>query len=749
MGSDTPNRGQIDGRTTDRAPWKSSSRCRFPILANLRDTSTDTVTRPAALGIPAARDWRVQVARAAAADVGRASEAEAIAQARKLADRGRRYAAAGLAVLAVLGAVAGWTTTAVQLRPGEGPVNAALALLVIAGGPWLLLLLRSLVLLVLRRRASPILGRLVTTGLVRAAGRDAGAGDLDTGAKDLAAATARRIGGMLAAGSGRHLAAAGSGMFWTAYAVVAVATIWIVTIRVALDFGWEWESSWVPPGFGQTVVEHAAASLAPLIGSDGLTPIAAAPDSPADDPAALAARRVWLVFLTAGVAVYLLLPMAVCTLWHAVFAHRCALRWRPAVAVIARSTASAAAPPNGSTAPPPSPPPGGGPCTHVVRLERPTRAVGLPAPLDRLDDLGRVDAATDLERVRDIVHAGPARLAIVGWLPATPDRAIRRRLRTLADASHDTPLLVLDGGDALRRTEPASTAAVRLADWHALAKDTGVDPFECDLAELTDASRLHLAGAIGRQAAPNGGEPTPVPAPGPEAAGTGPAPAGLDPAPLDAAFGAIGQHLEGNDPLPSDAALASCLAEVARAFRAEAGDESRTAAWSARLAALRGLDQSDASGLAASLATTGVGLLPAALRQHAVWAGLGGLLGAAACAAAAIVAPAALLALPGWATAGAGVAGLLSFARRGGGQPGSPPADAAPDGPQRLGEAVFAAAASAVLWWSQGADEARTTRALEALAPDDIVPALDDPDGARRWLATARDRVLAAARREA
>ena len=84
MESDTPNRGQVDGRTTDRAPWKSSSRCRFPILANLRDTSTDTVTRPAALGIPAARDWRDQVARAAAADVGRASEAKAIAQARML-----------------------------------------------------------------------------------------------------------------------------------------------------------------------------------------------------------------------------------------------------------------------------------------------------------------------------------------------------------------------------------------------------------------------------------------------------------------------------------------------------------------------------------------------------------------------------------------------------------------------------------------------------------------------------------------
>ena len=51
--------------------------------------------------------------------------------------------------------------------------------------------------------------------------------------------------------------------------------------------------------------------------------------------------------------------------------------------------------------------------------------------------------------------------------------------------------------------------------------------------------------------------------------------------------------------------------------------------------------------------------------------------------------------------------------------------------PRWLGKAVFAAAASAVLWWSQGADEARTTRVFEAPAPDDAVPVLDDTDGAR------------------
>ena len=695
------------------------------------------MTRPAACGIPAARDWRDRAARAAAADVGRASEAEAIAQARKLADRGRLGAAAGLATLAALGALAGWTTTAELLRPAEGPVHAALGLLVIAGGPWLLLTLRSLVLLALRRRVSPILGRLVTTGLLRAAGRDAAA-------RDLSAATARRIGGMLAAGSGRCLAAAGSGTFWTAYAAVAVATIWIVTARVALGFGWE--SSWIPPSFGRAVVELAAAPLTPLIGSDELTPIAAAPVAPADDPAALAARRAWIRFLTAGVAAYLLVPMAAWTLLQAVLGHRRAARWRPTVAVVARSTAAAAVSASSPLAPPPVRPPGGGPCTHVVRLERPERAVGLPAPLDRLDDLGNIDAAADLERVRDVVHAGPARVAIVGWLPATPDRAVRRRLRTLADASHEAPLLVLDGGDALRRAEPARTAAARLEDWRALARATGVAPLECDLAELTDASRRRLAGAIGRQTATNGGGPAAGSGPGPGGARPGLAPGDLAPAPLDAAFGVIGRHLEGDDPLPSDAGLASCLDEVARTFRAGAGGDPRTEAWSARLAALRGLDPADASSLAASLAATGVGLLPAALRQRALWAGLGGLLGAAACAAASTVAPAALLALPSWAAAGAGVAGLLSLVRRGGGTGSPPPADAAPDRPQRLGEAVFAAAASAVLWWSQGADEARTTRALEALVPDDVSPALDDADGARRWLAAARGRVVAAAR---
>ena len=721
------------------------------------------MTGTASAAIPGARNWRDRVARAAAADVERASDAATIAEARRLADRGRAGALVGLGGLAALGGVAGWATAAELLGPADAPVHAAAALLAIAGGPWLLLALRSAGLLLLRRRAAPVLGRLVTNGLLRAAGRDATAppyGRVGSFAdakllrrRRLAAATARRIGSMLAAGSGQRLASAGSGVFWTAYALFAVAAIWMVTARVALGFGWE--SSWIPPSLGHAVVEAASAPLGPLIGSSELMPVDPAPLAPADDPEALALRRAWIGFLTAGVTVYLLLPMAVWTLLQAALGHRRAERWRPAVASRSRSAPGAAGRGAGEVVAPvgTTPPEDGEACVHVVRLERPEEAVELPAPLDRLNDLGDIDAAADLERVRRVVHAGEARVVVIGWLPATPDRGVRRRLRALAGASKQTPLLVLDGGDALRRTEPARTAGLRLEDWRTLAGDAGVVLFECDLAALTDASRERLSRAVRHEPAGERAlEPRTErrPAPDFEARVSRDGRPDLDPASLDAAFAVIGQHLDGPDPLPSDAALASCLGAVARTFRAESGAASGLEAWRTRLAALRDLDGADATRRAASLTRIGVGLLPPALRDHAVWTGLGGLLGAAACAAVATVAPAALVVLPGWAATGAGVAGLLSLVRRGGSPAGSPaPGSATTHPPARLAETVLAASASAVLWWSQGADEARTTRALEALVPNQAAPAFDDADGARRWLAAARGRVVTAAGGEA
>ena len=705
--------------------------------------------------MPDARDWRDRAACAAAADVGRAGDAQTISQARRLAERGRIGAWACLGVLAALGAICGWTTAATLLRSADGTVNAAWALLLIVAAPWVLRAMWSVVTLLLHRRASPLLGRLVTEGLLWCAGRSGGR---VATSQDLAAATVQRIGSMLTDrvdGSGRPLTAVGSGVYWSAYALVAGATIWILSAFVALGFDWDLESSWLAPGLGRTVVEFAASPLGACVGSDELTPIAPAPVASADDPEALAARRAWLCVLSADVVLFVLLPMVAWTGWQAACARRRAQRWRPVIAPIPRSAAPTASPPSDPVAAPlRSPPAGGGACTHVVRLERPEDAVALPAPLDRLADLGDIDAAADLERVGEIIHARPVRLAIVGWLPATPDRGVRRRLEALASASTEASLLVLDGGNALRRTEPARTAAARLDDWRTLANRSGVIPFECDLAELTDASRRSLARAVGHRASPDRGrEPATTSESGTEAVGSAATRPDLDPASLDAAFRMIARHLDGDDPLPSDAALASCLSEVARTFRARDGGDSPADVWRERLAALRDLDSSDVARQAASLTRTGLDLLPAGLRTRAVWAGVGGLLGVAACAAAATVAPVALVALPGWAATGAGVGSLLSLVRRGDDGTDSVQAAAAAgspsDVPHRLGEAVLAAVASAVLWWSQGADEARTTRALEALVPDDALPAPDDADGARLWLAAARHRVVAAAKGDA
>ena len=112
------------------------------------------------------------------------------------------------------------------------------------------------------------------------------------------------------------------------------------------------------------------------------------------------------------------------------------------------------------------------------------------------------------------------------------------------------------------------------------------------------------------------------------------------------------------------------------------------------------------------------------------------------CAAAAVIAPAALLAMPAWAGTGAGIAGLVSLARRGDGAT-DPSTTTDASNTTDLGAAVLALAATAVLWWSQGGDESRTTTVLETLAPDETPPVLTDADEARRWLAAARAGIAA------
>ncbi|MBC02792.1 MAG: hypothetical protein CMJ34_05750 [Phycisphaerae bacterium] len=687
---------------------------------------------------PEARHWRERVARAAVRRVGDV-DAGSITTAMRIVDRGVIAAAAGFGVLGLLGALAGWTTTAELMRPAEVPVHAPLLLATLVLVPWSLMLLRWLVLKALRTRGRSLLGRLVPFAMVRGmwGGREDARGDQ---ASRLTLEAGYETARMLAAGSGRRLAAAGGGLFWVTFAVAAIATIWLSSARVAYGFGWE--SSWLSPSIGEATTRIMSAPLSAMsIGpeADTLVPIAAAPDAPADDVDALDARRAWIRFLSVGIGFYLLLPMGLLTIVNAAIGHLLAERWRPSITtklpeVTQRRTAPAAR--NGESAPSADRSDADA-ASHRVTLERPSDTP-LPESLARLQDLGSLDAADDATRLTEAMSGDHDRLVVLAWLPATPDRGVRRRLRAVAANAVTPPLVVLDGGTHLRDTEPAATASIRLDDWHTILEDLGCPWIECDLGSATASSlRLLEAAVAGKEK--DSKDPR-------NASSSDPA----DLSTLDDAFAAIGRFLPDSTTegptLPGDDGLAACLLAVAEAFKASPATTSID--WSGRLGSIsRTLaDVSASPGTRIeSIRSLGMGFVPAAVRNGAIWTGVGGLLGVAACAAAATVAPAALVAIPGWAGTGAGIAGLLSLLRSAKSDTGS--ASEVTDhteAERSLGDAVFGAAAASVLWWSQAADEARTTRLLEALAADDeSTPVLEDAAASRLWLAAARQRIVA------
>jgi hypothetical protein len=691
-----------------------------------------------------ARTWRARAAKAAVEDLDRADDPDAFAAAQRVVDRGLLGAGLAFATLAGLGAIAGWTATAELLRPVEAPVHAPAMLLALVVTPWLLLVVRTIVLLILRRRAMPLLGRLVPIGFSHAVGRWRPA----VTEPSIVAAAARRVGQVLANGSGRRVAAAGTGVFWTAFAATAIVTLWLLTARVALGFGWE--SSWLPPRVGQAITDLAAAPLAPVIGAEELQPVAPPPTAAADDESALAARRRWIQFLTAGLVVYLLIPMVLWTFANAAIGHWLAERWRPPTRPTP-VTSRAAAPGIAAVAAVSdadvvrSESTDGHAATHLVRLERPSNAPTMPTVLAELSDLGDLDSTEAIERVADATRTDDTALVVVAWLPATPDRGVRRRLQDLAARTTHSPRLVLDGGDRLRRTEPDATVSMRLADWRRVVRDLDLSAIEIDIEHLTPESDRSLTAFLDGMRDESAVDRSPVST-------------SLDPRRLDAAFAAIGRHLDADaDALPSDAGYEAVVRAIVAEFATEDADSDRLRAWTSRLsdtafATWRRLDDERPAARLAALARGGLDLLPGAVRTGAVWAGLGGLLGASACIAAATVAPAALVALPGWIGSGAGLGGLLSLTRRAGG--GDAGAASAADvtentNPPRLDDRVPTLATLAVLWWSQGGDEARTSRLLNAVLPDDSLPELADADAARRWLASVRTRVVAAAEGDA
>jgi hypothetical protein len=128
-----------------------------------------------------------------------------------------------------------------------------------------------------------------------------------------------------------------------------------------------------------------------------------------------------------------------------------------------------------------------------------------------------------------------------------------------------------------------------------------------------------------------------------------------------------------------------------------------------------------------------VDLLPARLRNTR-WLAAGAVAGALGCVAAAtLVAPAAIVALPAWAGVGAALSAIIG--------PHGSNKQARPDEPIDLTDAVNAAALFAIVLELQGRDETEITRIIDRVAGDEDPPAMHDVESVRAWLDALRGRL--------
>jgi hypothetical protein len=364
-----------------------------------------------------------------------------------------------------------------------------------------------------------------------------------------------------------------------------------------------------------------------------------------------------------------------------------------------------------------------------IRAEGPIAIMGLeidppkstwPPPLKGVDwlDLGMVDSRSERQRALEQITSAltpPRLIMVVCSVATTPDRGTRAFINELQQSSRTPVAIVLTEGQRLRARGHGDQVSQRIEDWRQLAKAAQVPKdrvAEIDLDHLTDASRANLAALIGVKEA-----------------GTSPGRR------IEQAFTLILDHVERWSGEPSTSEQAELHRAIATLYRNE------RPSWQTllRVNLKEGGNKveqlkSNAEQLKTS-AERVMELLPNRLRNSPKWLAAGATAGAMGCVAAAtLIAPAAIAALPAW----AGLGAALSLAI----QPATSDRSAAASPPARidLSQAVSSAALFAILLELQGRSEATITRIIDQVADDDPPP-IDSARAAREWLDTLRHRL--------
>ncbi|HVP73330.1 MAG TPA: DUF2868 domain-containing protein [Phycisphaerales bacterium] len=382
---------------------------------------------------------------------------------------------------------------------------------------------------------------------------------------------------------------------------------------------------------------------------------------------------------------------------------------------------------------------GGLPAIVGFELPRSTDGNAWPPAVHgvRWHDLGMVDTREERQRaVAELSRAAqePASLVIVCSLTTTPDRGVSTFLADLAGTVAHPPAIVLTGGQRLRERQTAdspesdhsrtSSFDARLADWRIVAGAAGIPEarmIEVDLDHLTQTSQSRLAAIAGASESVAAHERRIEPA--------------FDLIARFAADAAAGKHM-------SDASALSVLhTEIARLYSDSAPRWRTLLRVPENAAAL--MPQNLGERLTAG-ARRFVDFMPDRLKRSPKWLAAGASAGALGCiAAAAMISPIAISALPIWSGLGAAIAAVM--------QPTGTKAQAEVNGERSSGgidAAMRSAALFAMLLEMQGYQERTITRVLDAVVTDNDNANID-ASRARLWLNDLRHRFDLALAKEA